>query len=359
MTSDADNSSKSQSGSQRSSMKKSSKWILIVLVLAMLLGVGVLVRLKKQKSLEISYREIPVVKSDLEVTILSTGVVSPENRLEIKPPIPGRVEQVLVKEGQRVRKGQILAWMSSTERAAMLDSAGAKGPEELKKWEDLYRPTPIMAPINGTLIARNVESGQTFTSADSVFTMSDRLTVKAQVDETDIAQITLRQRAKIILDAYPNQTVSAVVDQIAYDAKTVNNVTTYTVDVLPGQTPASMRSGMTANVTFLVSSKSGVLTVPNDALKVQGSKYSVQLKSPEGEKPAERLIQVGMTDGKKTEILSGLSEQDVVLAAEIRNSTKRADAGSNPFGPMGGPPRKGSSGGGAGRGGSGSSGGGH
>src|SRR5262249_54993338 len=147
------------------------------------------------------------------------------------------------------KKGQVMAWMSSTERAALLDAASARGEDELKQWEELYRPTPILAPIPGTVIARNVESGQTFTVSDAVLTMSDRLTVKAQVDETDIAQIALKQRASIVLDAYPQEKLDAIVDQIAYDAKTVNSVTTYVVDVLPRNTPKFMRSSMTANVT--------------------------------------------------------------------------------------------------------------
>ncbi|HTL12039.1 MAG TPA: efflux RND transporter periplasmic adaptor subunit, partial [Bdellovibrionota bacterium] len=218
------------------------RWLIVggAAVLVVILGWMVLHR---RGSLEISYREIRVNRGRIQVTILATGTVQPENRLEIKPPVAGRVEDVLVREGAHVRKGQVLAWMSSTERAALLDAARAQGPEELKRWEADYKPTPILAPIDGTIILRNVESGQTFTNSDSVFVMSDRLTVKAQVDETDISQIKLRQKGRIVLDAYPDQEVPGDVDQIAYDAKTVNNVTTYDVDVLPERTPAFMRSG--------------------------------------------------------------------------------------------------------------------
>ena len=287
------------------------------------------------------------MRNDLNITILSTGVVAPENRLEIKPPIAGRIERVLIQEGQKVSKGQILAWMSSTERAALLDAARSKGAEELKKWEDLYRPTPIMAPLSGTIILRNVEPGQTFTSNDSVFSMSDRLTVKAQVDETDISQIVLKQEATIVLDAYPGETIDAAVDQIAFDAKTVNNVTTYSVDVLPEETPPSFRSGMTANVTFKVNSKEKVLTVPNDALKVtekdHETKYSILVKDPQSGKPLEREIEVGLSDGKKTEITKGLTENEIVLAAEIKFGDKSNKA-YNPFAPQA--PARGQRGGG-------------
>src|SRR6185295_1884406 len=111
---------------------------------------------------------------------------------------------------------------------------------------------PVLAPIDGTIILRNVQQGQTFAGTDALFVMSDRLTVKAQVDETDIAQVALKQAAKITLDAYPQKEFPASVDKIAYDATTVNNVTTYIVDVLPENTPDFLRSGMTANVNFLI-----------------------------------------------------------------------------------------------------------
>src|SRR3954471_4307740 len=70
-------------------------------------------------------REVEVQRGRIEVTVTATGIVQPENRVEIKPPISGRVESVLANEGDRVPKGKILAWMSSTERAALLDAARA------------------------------------------------------------------------------------------------------------------------------------------------------------------------------------------------------------------------------------------
>jgi len=285
----------------------------------------------------VAYDQVPVKRASISVTILSTGVIKPENKLEIKPPIAGRVESVLVKEGARVRKGQTLAWMSSTERAAMLDAATARGPEELKKWEELYRPTPILAPINGTIIQRNVESGQTFATNDAVLVMSDRLTVKAQVDETDLAQIKLGQKATIGLDAYAGEEIRGTVDQIAYDATTVNNVTTYVVDVLPDGAPAHMRSGMTANVTFVVNSRENVLTVPADAVKVEEGKMVVLTEDPNTKQPLKREVQTGATDGKRTEIIDGLKENEAVLVVSFNGLGERKTNAANPF--MGGPPR--------------------
>lgn len=315
-------------------MKKPSKKYAVILVL--LLGIvlaAVFFWLRTDKNSQTTFRSVSIKKGNIEVTILATGTVQPENRLEIKAPVPGRMEKVLVQEGQRLHKGQIIAWMSSSERAAMLDSARAKGEEEYQRWSELYLPTPVMAPIKGTLILRNVEPGQTFTNSDAIFTMSDRLTVKAQVDETDISQIKLRESAEIILDAYPDQKIRAAADQIAYDAKTVNNVTKYIVDVLPEKTPEFMRSGMTANVTFFIESRKGILLVPNEALQVRDGRTMVSLRGKDGKEQMQD-IQLGISDGKFTEVVSGLVEGDVVLIAEVKMNRDQKK-GSNPFSPMG------------------------
>lgn len=320
-------------------MKRAGAWVLIVLVLA---GAGFAAWRNRQAN-AVTYREVATKRGDLEISILSTGTVQPENRLEIKAPVAGRIEKVLVVEGQVVRKGQVLAWMSSTERAAMLDAAAAKGKAEVKRWEEMYQPTPILAPIHGTIILRSIESGQTITNTEAVLVMSDRLTVKAQVDETDLAQIRLKQEATIVLDAYPSEKIPATVDQIAYEATTVNNVTTYLVDVLPKKTPDFMRSGMTANVNFVADSRHGVVLLLAEAIRPDAEGKSIVLvRGPDG-KPVEREIGVGLSDGKHTEVIEGLAEGETVLIAQARAKA----AAVNPFMPKR-PAQSGGKGGGGG-----------
>jgi macrolide-specific efflux system membrane fusion protein len=164
-----------------SAKKKSNKKWYLLLVVVIVVGAGAWYFFKVHGVDKVIYKEVKVKKGTLEQTILATGTVAPENRVGIKPPIAGRIEKVLVQEGDKVHKGQILAWMSSIERAALLDAATSKGPAELKEWEDLYKPTAILAPINGMIIVRNVESGQSFTTVEEILVESDRLTVKAQV----------------------------------------------------------------------------------------------------------------------------------------------------------------------------------
>jgi macrolide-specific efflux system membrane fusion protein len=280
-----------------------------------------------------TYQEFTIQRGDLANTILSTGTVQPENRLEIKPPVAGRIDQVLIKEGQKVAKGQILAWMSSTERAALLDAARSQSEDEVKKWEDLYRPTPVLAPLSGTIILRSIESGQTVTNTDAILVMSDRLIVKAQVDETDMAQVKLKQRAEIILDAYSAEKTEAKVDQIAFEAKTTNNVTTYDVDVLPDKTPPFMRAGMTANVTFYIDSRKDTLLIPTEAIVYKKNAPQALVKDPAhpSESPRAQDLKLGLSDGKQSEVLEGLKEGDVVMVPKLVSSGKSKPA--SPFGP--------------------------
>lgn len=315
------------------SKRKSKKWLIWLAAVLGVLTVAGLIIWKRYDDNKVTYRSLQVVRGDIDVTILSTGTVQPQNRLDIKAPVAGRMDEIYIHEGDKVVRGQVIASMSSTERAAMLDAASAKGPEEVKIWADMYLPTPVMAPIEGTIIQRNVEPGQTFTTADPIIIMSDRLAVKAQADETDISKIKVKQSAQIVLDAYPDKKIPGEVVQIAFDARTVNSVTTYIADVLPKESPDYMRSGMTANVTFFVESKHRIIIVPNEALQVRNGKTILLVQGNEEEEVLTREIQTGVSDGKNTEIISGAAVGEFAL---VPIPKKKGDKkGTNPFSPMG------------------------
>lgn len=305
------------------------KRIIIIAAAVLALSATLYFIFDRTKKTEISYSEVKPKRTDLRITVTSTGTVAPEGRIEMKPPVPGRIDSVLVKEGQKVRKGQILAWMSSTERAALLDSARAVSSEEYKRFQEYYKATPIMAPVSGTIILRNVEPGQTVAAADVMLVVSDRLQIVAKVDETDIAQIKRGIPAEIILDAYPKEAIEGKVQAIAFEAKTVNNVTTYDVETLPLKQPEFMRSGMTANVTFILKEREGVLTLPLSAIQFKKESPFVLVKDAKG-KPTETLIEIGEADGSNTEIVSGLDENAIVLIPRMQMPGKQ---GSNPFAP--------------------------
>jgi macrolide-specific efflux system membrane fusion protein len=312
-------------------------------LLGIIIGVGLIIMLvlilKQNKSSGENIQIIHPTYGAIQTVISTTGTVQPQNRLEIKPPINGRIEEIFVKEGERVTVGQTLALMSSSERAALLDAARTQSKETLDYWEEVYKPTPLIAPINGEVIVRAVEPGQTVTTNDVVIVLSDRLIVQAQVDETDIGKVKLGQSAIVSLDAYPDTKVKATVDHIAYESTIINNVTIYDVDILPEKVPPVFRSGMSANIDIIEQSKENILMIPLDAVK-QDAEGSFVLVSPNIDtKPAKRRIQLGISDDKNVEVIAGLEPEDnIIIETQNYQPPKEKEQGSNPF--MPGPPRR-------------------
>lgn len=265
-----------------------------------------------------------VTRGDLAVTITATGEVKPQNRLEIKPPVAGRLDEILVREGHVVKKGDVLAWMSSTDRVVLLDAMHLQkdNSEKNTDWQNVYKPTPLLAPIGGTVIVRSFEPGQTVATSDAVLVLADRLLVKAQVDETDIGRVQIGQHAVIYLDAYPDLKIAAKVDHIAYESETVNNVIIYRVDVLPERVPEQFASGMTANVEIEIARKDNALLVPIEAVQEKERKKFVLVK--EKSNTVHRPIEVGIDDNSSYEVVSGLKENDTVVIKTKKEDTKKS-----------------------------------
>ncbi len=278
-------------------------------------------------------KEFSPILGSIETVISTTGTVLPKNRLEITPPVAGRIDNIIVKEGDYVKAGDTLAWMSSTERAALLDAARGQGEAKLKYWEDVYKPIALLAPIDGQVIVATTQPGQTVTTSDAVIVLSDQLIVRAQVDETDIGKIEVNQRAAIILDAYPDAAVDAKVEHIYYESETSNNVTIYKVDLIPDEVPVFFRSGMNATVDFKVETKENILLLPVNAVRKENGESYVLLKQQDGQGIAKRAIKVGITDDKNYEVISGLSSSDVVIIASKKYILPNNNIGSNPFMP--------------------------
>ncbi|MCX5748839.1 MAG: efflux RND transporter periplasmic adaptor subunit [Candidatus Saganbacteria bacterium] len=284
---------------------------------------------KKEKKPEV----VKVTRGNILASISSVGEVMPRNRLEIKPAVSGRIDSIFVNEGDNVKKGQILALVSSSDRAVLLDSAAAKGPEEVKYWEEVYKPSPVMAPLNGFIIKRSMEPGQSIDKTSPVLVMADHLTVKAQVDETDLGRISLGQKATIILDAYPETKIDAVVEHIAYESEQVNNVTVYKVDVLPYSVPAYFRSGMSATVNFFQGERKNILLLPSNAVRTVRKNPSVFLKTGGGKNYSVVQVKTGLENENSIEIVSGLSEEAEVLIPSVKMVLDAQDSHRGPQGP--------------------------
>jgi len=311
------------------------KMIKVFILIAVMAAGGVFGKMKTQSATPGNdlTREIKPVIGNIQNVISSTGTVLPKNRLEVKPSVNGRIDEVLVQEGQSVRAGETLAWMSSTERAALLDAARGQNEETLRYWQEVYKAIPLISPINGEVIVAKTQPGQTVTTADPVVVLSDQLIVRAQVDETDIGKIKDGQRAVVSLDAYPDTKIPAAVGHIYYESKTVNNVTIYEVDLLPKEVPEFFRSGMNATVNFIAQSKDNVLLIPGEAVLREKDGNFVLVKDADGQSQ-QRPVYLGISDDKNVEILSGVDAYDTIVVKTKKYTLPKSNVGTNPLMPI-------------------------
>ncbi len=307
----------------------------LVLIGVLIAAVFIVTRLRPKADTGNILKEISPAIGTIETMISTTGSILPKNRLEIKPPVNGRVENVLIKEGQKVRAGDTLAWMSSTERAALLDAAKNQGKEKLEYWQEAYKPIALLSPIDAEVIVATTLAGQTVTTADAVVVLSDELIARAQVDETDIGKVKLGQKAIIMLDAYPDDKINAVVEHIYYESKTVNNVTIYEVDLIPENIPEFFRSGMNTTINFIENSKKGILLLPVEAVHKDKEESFVLIKKDGQSQLVQQPVKLGISDDKNIEILSGINAKDIIVLTSKKFILPASDVGSSPFTPFG------------------------
>ncbi len=285
----------------------------ILVLLTIILAGGLFLLLKKTFSKQDNSLNVKkAFIGDIAIKIRLTGSVQPRNRLEIKPQVGGRIEQILAVEGQKVRKGEIIGWLSSSDRAALIDVARSKGESELKKWEDAYKPTPIVSPLDGFIILRNKEEGQTVTINDVIVELADKLIVRADVDETDLKYIKTGGKVILTLDAYPETKFPGAIEHIAYESRMINNVTVYEVKILPVRIPENFRAGMTSTAELTAAESRDAVLVSYDAVKeLKGKKYITVVESKN--KKERRDVVTGISDGKNIEIISGINEGEKYL----------------------------------------------
>jgi macrolide-specific efflux system membrane fusion protein len=303
-----------------------------IIILIVLTAAGICAFLILRTKGQAVDKEARPVKRDLQVEFRETGSVSPRNRLEIKPPFAGRIEEIFVVEGNTVKKGQIIVSMSSSERAAMLDAARAMGEDEYGRWQNIYKATPISAPMSGFIILRQNEPGQTVTSADVILVMADDLIIESQVDETDLRFIKIGEKLKMYLDAYPDEVFDGVIEHISYESTVVSNVTVYTIKIRPVKKPSTFRAGMTATITVTAQSKKDALSLPNSFISERGGKKTVVIKTGKSGKAAfeTKTVKTGITDGKFTEIISGINESETAVTFKTAAKQKAKSFMSRP-----------------------------
>lgn len=291
-------------------MKKAAIIFMVLLVLGIIITYQL--KEKKEKIAVINYVPYTVQTADVREIIDTTGEVSALNRVEIKPSVAGRVDTLLVNEGDTVKKGQVLAYLSSSDRVAILDAVRANPKENLKNWEDTYKATPVISPMNGKIILRNVVEGQTISTSDILYALADELIVKASVDEADIGKIKNGQKAIITLDAYKNYPINGEVFQILEEGKNVSNVITYYVKIRPEKTPEFFKSLMTANIDIIVTEKESAVVIPWDCF-IEDENGKTYVFVGDVMQKQKHFIETGILDGDNVEVVSGLSAGDSIL----------------------------------------------
>jgi macrolide-specific efflux system membrane fusion protein len=317
-------------------MKNKSK--IIIAAAVGLLGAGALsYKIFFGKTHRPETQEVTVEQGLFRIKIPASGTVRPENKIAINSPIAGRVEKILVEEGEKVKKGQILAWMSSTDRAALLDSASAQGAQSMEEWNEVYKPSPIMSPANGEIISRNIVVGQTVTSQTLLFELSDRLVVVADLDETDVGKIQPGQLAQIKVDSFPLLDVEAKVIRVAKQSQLKSNINTYEVLLVADKLPPEFRAGMTANTQFIYQDKPNSLLLPTWVAEGRETFSLELLRKGDEAKPTPQAVKFGLSNGEKIEILDGAKAGDVFV---IPTKSVLNEATKAPFGVMGGGKRR-------------------
>lgn len=313
-------------------------WIGIIAVVVLAAGALFVRKRRADNANQPQYEITRVERGDIEVKVLSTGTIQPYTRVEVSSPVSGRIDRVEVDEGDRVKDGDILAWISSEDRIALLDAARSalesakrgRDKEALKEAQmayeiatKAYKPVPLTNSISGEVIARSCEPGQNVSTQSVLFVISDRLVAGVEVDEADIGKIETGQEARIVLDAFPDEQVAARVTKISREGKLVSDVVFYDVMVEPLKVPSGWSSGMTANVEFLIQRREDALLIPRSAFREREGREFVLVS---GDRPTPRRVETGISDGKMVEVVSGLEEGEEIMIVGEQDASKLRNA---------------------------------
>lgn len=237
----------------------------------------------------------------------------------------------------------------------------AQSQEQVNQAQTNLGYATITSPIDGVVISKSVEEGQTVAASFStpeLFTIAKDLTnmrVIAAVDEADIGDVKTGERVSFTVDAYPDDTFAGTVTQVRQKATTTNNVVTYEVVISASNADLKLKPGLTANVTIYTQERTGVLSVPSKALRFTptketiGKQYTIQditnaknkVWTLEGNVVKAHRVSIGMTDGNHTEVLSGIAKgKKVITSLSVSAPSKDDDDDSSERSPFAPGPKK-------------------
>jgi len=378
----------------------------IAIIGAIIISVAVAVFfLLRGRGNEPQFRTDKVVRGDIEMAVTATGTVNPVTTVLVGTQVSGTIKNIYVDFNSPVKKGQLIAQIDPALFEAQVNQAKANllsAKANLEKAEatsvDAKRTmernkellaknliaqsdfdtaetnyetakasvsaaksqvaqseaalssaeinlfyTKIVSPVDGIVVSRNVDVGQTVAASfqtPTLFSIAQDLT-KMQIDtsvaEADIGNVKVGQDVEFTVDAYPDITFKGKVWQVRNAPITVQNVVTYDVVIQVDNPELKLKPGMTANVSIIISLRKDVLKIPNAALRfilVEMSKPSVQQKGAgvwilEQGKPERVPVSTGISDGSYTELVSGKISAGQEVIVESLTKAK----GPTPSGP--------------------------
>jgi len=222
---------------------------------------------------------------------------------------------------QNVSKAQVTVLKAKIAQAA---AQVAQDQANLKQLDEQLSYTDIISPIDGIVLSRDVEMGDAVSSilvlgssATLVMTLGDtsEVYVKGKVDESDIGKVYLGQRARIKVESFKDKTFDGKVTKISPMGVEKDNVTTFEVRVSIQNPGGELKAEMTANAEIILEEHKNVLQIPEGAILYdKDKKASVEIPDPKGKEGKNKIaVNIGISNGAKTEVLSGLKEGDQVV----------------------------------------------
>ena len=384
-------------------MSKKGKKIGLAAVAVVAVGIIVWLFAGKKEKSSISFETEKVVRTTIQNSITATGTIEPVTSVTVGTQVSGIVAHLYVDYNSEVRRGQVIAELDKTNLLSELNTAKAnlnsvqsalnyqssnfnryktlfekglvsadefesarlsyqqanqqvaQARENVKRAQTNLGYATITSPIDGIVLSKSVEEGQTVAASFStpeLFTIAQDLTnmqVIADIDEADIGGVKAGQRVSFSVDAFPDDTFQGTVKQVRQQATTESNVVTYEVVISAPNNDLKLKPGLTANVTIFTLEKSDVLAVPSKALrfmpneafltpeqKIEDCQGDTKLWTQEGNTFKAHKVSTGITNGVLTEILGGISEGAEVLTdfnMTGGNEAQGEQQASNPFMP--------------------------
>ena len=384
-------------------LKISKVWIAMTVVVIIAVAAWALSGEKEKE--EINFKQEKVSLQTLQNSVTATGTIEAVTNVTVGTQVSGIVNKLYVDYNSQVKKGQVIAELDKTNLLSELNTAKANMASaqsqlnyqsaNMKRYQTLYQKglvsaddyenalltyrqakeqvatakeqvqraqtnlgyATITSPIDGTVISKSVEEGQTVAASfntPELFTIAKDLTnmqVVADVDEADIGAVKEGDRVTFTVDAYPDDTFEGTVKQVRLQATTTNNVVTYEVVISAQNADLKLKPGLTANVTIYTQERTGVLAVANKALRFTPTKETVgkdmkivdckgknKVWTLDGKTLTAHPVSIGQTDGMHTEITKGLKAgQQIVTEIVVNTPDDDSDDQQQSQGLIGGP----------------------